>query len=106
MKKVSWIVLIFVFAVLNIGSAVILFSPAREWVQARFAPEGQKMLSVVYGDLMHNGSSVKVVKFKTITSIVLEFYSESQNGSRYLVSRVEIPNAKDGFLIIVDRPCS
>ena len=97
MKKVSWTVLIFVFAVLNIGSAVILFSPAREWVQARFTSKGQEMLSVVYGDLMHNGSSVKVVKFKTITGIVLEFYSESQNGARYLVSRVEIPNATDGF---------
>lgn len=97
MSKISWMVLIFVFATLNISSVVVLFSPARKWVQSRILPKEQKMLSIVHGDLMHNGSSIKVVKFKAITGIVLEFYSEIQNGSRYLINRVEIPNAQDGF---------
>ena len=95
MKKISWF--LFVFAILNISTIIILFSPARGWIQSRIIPQGQKILSVVHGDLMNDSSSIKVVKFQTITGIVLEFYSDIQQGSRYLISRVEIPNAQDGF---------
>ena len=98
MKRWSWIFFIFVFFGLNIFSIYVLFSPsARKWVKGQVRPKQQKMLSVVYGDLMHNGSAIKVVKLKAITGIVLEFYSSSENGIRHLVTRVEIPNARDGF---------
>ena len=90
-------ILIFVFATLNISSVIVLFSPGKEWVRSQILSEQKEVLSIVHGDLMHNGSSVKAVKFKTVTGIVLEFYSEVQSGSRYLISRVEIPNAQDGF---------
>ena len=98
MKYPYWFTLICLFFALNICSVFILFhSPARKWVQNHFMLQGKSILSVVQGDLMHDGSSIKVVKFKTIRGIVLEFYSDIQNGSRYLITRIEIPNAKDGF---------
>ena len=98
MKKLSWTLLITFFLCLNISSAIILFSsPARTWVQNRLIPSGQKVLSIVHGDLTNDGSSIKVVKSQTIEGVVLEFYSEVQNGSRYLITRTLIPNAQDGF---------
>ena len=97
-KQISWFLLIFVFFILNITSAVILFSPARQWVQSQFVSKEHKLLSVVHSrDLMHDGTPVKVVKFQTIKGIVLEFYSEYQNGYHALITRVEIPNTQDGF---------
>ena len=76
----------------------MLFVPGWKDKAMAFVPaRTQKILSVVHGDLMHDGSSIKVVKLKTLQGITLEFYSEVQNGARYLITRVEIPNARDGF---------
>ena len=98
MKKWSWTIFLLIFFGLNVFSVAILFSPSsRKWVRSQVVSERQQMLSKVYGDLMHNGSSIKVVKLKSITGIVLEFYSSAENGIRHLVTRVEIPNARDGF---------
>lgn len=97
MKKLSWTLLIIFFFCLNISSAIVLFSPAKKWVQNRFSPQEQEVLSIVHGDLINNGSSIKVVKSRTVEGVVLEFYSEIQNGSRYLITRALIPNANDGF---------
>ena len=97
MKKLPWTLLIIFFFCLNISSVIVLFSPARTWVQSRFIFSGQKVLSVAHGDLLNDGSSIKIVKSQTIEGIVLEFYSEVQNGSRYLITKALIPNAQDGF---------
>ena len=97
MKKISWIFLIVFLASLNIGSAVVLFSSGRYWVQSRFLKRGPQLLSIVHGDLMNDGSSVKVVKIKTAEGIVLEFYSNAENGTRHLITRSIIPNTRDGF---------
>ena len=97
MSKIYWWVWLSVFSCLSVASAVVLFSPARKWVLSRVA-EQQKILSVAHGDLMNDGSLVKVIKFKTAEGIVLEFYTDVQsNGHRSLISRVEIPHAQDGF---------
>ena len=97
MEKISWIFLIVFLAVLNISSVVVLFSPGRYWVQSRFLKTGPQLLSIVHGDLMNNGSSVKVVKIKSAEGIVLEFYSDAENGVRHLITRAVIPNTRDGF---------
>ena len=97
MKKLP-LALIFSFLVLNITSVIFLFfPPAKKWVQSHIFSSSQEILSIVQGDLLHNGSYIKVVKLKTLQGVVLEFYSEPINGSRYLISQVKIPNAKDGF---------
>ena len=96
-KKYFWTILLAFFGVLNVGSAVLLFSPAKVVVQKKVLSQKWNMLSVVHGDLMHNGSSIKVVKFETSDGIMLEFYSAGQNGVRQIINRVEIPNARDGF---------
>ena len=97
MKKFPWIFLIVFFFSLNIGTAWVLFSPARGWVKNKIKAPAPEVLSIVHGDLINNGSSIKVVKSQNAQGVVLEFYSEVQNGSRYLITRVLIPNAQDGF---------
>ena len=97
MKKLSWILLIVFFVILNISSVVILFSPGRKWVQNQFLIQSPQLLSVVHGDLMNDGSSVKVVKLKTAEGIALEFYSDRKDGVRHLITRALIPDTHDGF---------
>ena len=92
-----WVWLSFFFGLSLFGAFVLFFSPARTWVLSQVNQQEQ-ILSVAHGDLMNDGSLVKVIKYKTLEGIVLEFYTDIQeNGSRSLISRVEIPNAKDGF---------
>ncbi len=97
MKKL-WMVHWILFISLNIISAFILFSPHyRQQVVNKWLAKDTQVLSVVYGDLLHNGSLVKVVKSQTHQGIALDFYSDFHSGGRYLISRVEIPNVTDGF---------
>ena len=98
MKTRYWVLIFFVVLSLNAVSQVVLFSPsARQWVQAKVSSQQPEILSVVEGDLLNDGSRIKVVKFRTVEGIVLEFYSDGAYGSRYQKSRVVLPNAKDGF---------
>ena len=97
MKK-YWILIFTVFTSFNILSIFVLFStPTRLWVRSQIETKNKEVLSIVYGDLMNNGSLIKIIKSKTANGISLDFYSETQNGSRYLISEVNIPNATDGF---------
>ena len=100
MKTRYWAFIFFIAISLNVLSQVVLFSSsARQWVQTRiFSSHQPEILSVVEGDLLNDGSLVKVVKFRTAEGIVLEFYSDGFHGNRYQISRVVLPNAKDGFL--------
>ncbi len=99
MKKLGSSLLMFVLFLGNITSAYVVFStkPLKE-VRSWFQMRGQKALSVVYGDLMHDGSRIKVVKLKTREGIFLEFYSLSYTGISSLISREKISGAvQDGF---------
>ena len=99
MKYLSWIYIFCLFS-LNVGSVYVLFfSPdIRSYVQKQLEFRGQKALSVVYGDLMNDGSEVRVVKLKSSDGIYLEFYSRSYNGISSLINRTKIPRAvQDGF---------
>ena len=98
MSVLSW-VYIFGLSVVNVLSAYVVFSPEiRTGVRTRLQMQGQKALSVVYGDLMHDGSRVKVVKLKTRKGFFLEFYSVSREGISSLISREKIQGAvQDGF---------
>ena len=98
MQTKSWFFVFFMFTAFNVLAQFSLFyHPARQKIAGWFNSSPQKVLSVVYGDLLDDGSSVKVVKFQSLEGVVLEFYAESPEGLRDLKSRVILPNAKDGF---------
>jgi len=87
-----------VVIVLNICSIGVLFyQPVQNWVRDNIGHEQKKVLSVVYGNLRHDGSSVKVVKYRTARGIMLEFYGDTKTSIRPLINQVLIPNAYDGF---------
>ena len=97
MNKIYWWAWLSLLSCLSVTMALVLFTPARDWLVHKVSPQ-QKTLSVLHGDLMNDGSLVKVIKLKTAEGIVLEFYTDvDSNGSRNLISRVEIPHAQDGF---------
>jgi len=98
MKKTWFFVLAFMIC-LNIGSIAILATPEGV-VHSKITSSYKKdhgILSLVNGDLLHDGSSIKVVKLKTAEGIVLEFYNEALNGSRSKINRVIMPDTEDGF---------
>ena len=99
MKRL-WVMVFCVLSGLNVFSAMVLFSPSSSihlWVLNKVGIQGKKILSIAYGDLLHNGSLVKVVKSKTAQGVALDFYSAPDEGSRHLIAHVLIPNATDGF---------
>ena len=97
MQKIYWWTWLSLLSCLSVAGAFVLFTPARAWVLSKVTSQ-EEVLSVVHGDLMNDGSLVKVIKFKTAEGIVLEFYTDVRsNGARNLISRVEIPRAQDGF---------
>ena len=106
MKTRSWCLIFFSFIVFNAFSSFVLFSPEwRKKAQSKTRSQQRTMLSVVEGDLLNEGSLIKVVKFKSLEGIVLEFYSEpAEGGWSKQISRVILPNAVDGFLNHHGRP--
>ncbi len=98
-KTGIWIFLMAGVFFSNIASWFVLFSSERrKAVQSVIQKKDSRILSIVEGDLKNDGFSVKVVKSRTVNGITLDFYSEIQNGNRYLISHVLIPNGKeDGF---------
>ncbi len=90
---------------LNVFSGWVLFAPSphglakfRQGVRMATLGQESKVLSVVYGDLLHNGSLIKVVKSQTREGIVLDFYSQPhKGGGRYLISQVKLTNKTNGF---------
>jgi len=59
--------------------------------------EFRHILSVASGDLLSNGSNVKVVKVKTQHGLFLEVYGASENFNRPLLERILLPDKTDGY---------
>ena len=89
--------------VLNLGALFISFSEVSlNRIQVKITSwwgkaQGQKVLSVIYGDLQNDGTQVKVAKIRTIEGIILEFYSISETGVKNIISRVLLPNMQNGY---------
>lgn len=83
---------------LAIAAIVTLCIPStRTVLRSYILNPARKVLSIANGNLLHNGSFVKVVKYKTPEGILIEVLSSDDSGSRSLIDRISIYGEHDGF---------
>jgi hypothetical protein len=93
----KWI-LIVVSAVIALALVVAAAIPSlREKVQSRFALHTQEILATADGDLLGDGSSVKVIKFRNGDGIFVEILKMQANGDSKLIDRITLPDKHDGM---------
>lgn len=95
----NWTVRLGFVLLVPIFILVVVISLNTSW-RMRFqsflrGPE-RKLLSSVVGDLRNDGTSIKILKFRTRNGIVLEFLGSSDTGARPLLDRVILSDPYDG----------
>ena len=87
-----------VMGALAVAAIVTLCIPStRASLRAHILKPARQVLSIANGNLLHDGSFVKVVKYKTPEGILIEVLSAEDTGSRSLVDRIPIVGEHDGF---------
>lgn len=77
---------------------VCVYPPSRRAIQEYFNPGyTREILATVDGDLLNNGTSVKVIKYKGPESIFLEVVENDHSPSPKLIARIVLPDKRDGM---------
>lgn len=93
-KKISTVAL----GTIAVSFIIVLCIPStRASLRSHFLRPARQVLSIANGNLLHDGSFVKVVKYKTLSGILIEILSSDDSGSRSLIDRIEISDKHDGF---------
>ncbi len=81
-----------------VGLLFALHPGLREWAQSQFKPAPyRKVLAVASGDLLNLGKTFKVIKVRSHEGLFIEIYEEFRNNTRPLLSRIKLPNNRDGY---------
>lgn len=101
-------VAVWIVAVLGVMLAIAsMYPPIRHRIQNAFNPGySREILATVDGDLMNNGSNVKVIKYKGPDSIFLEIVENDNSPSPKLLARIVLPDKRDGMFNLHGRVTS
>lgn len=77
--------------------AIAAFPSLRERVQFAFAPVGNEVLATVQGNLLNDGTIVKVVKYKSTQGVFVEIHKLEDEGQTVLIDRILLPDKHDGL---------
>ena len=69
----------------------------RAKVQSQLSLHNQEILATADGDLLGDGTSLKVVKFRNGDGIFVEILKMSPNGDSTVVDRITLPDKHDGM---------
>ncbi|MGZ4989112.1 MAG: FG-GAP repeat domain-containing protein [Limisphaerales bacterium] len=69
----------------------------RERVQSHFVLHNQEILATADGDLLGDGTSVKVIKFRNGEGIFVEILKMQANGDSTVIDRITLPDKHDGM---------
>jgi hypothetical protein len=69
----------------------------RESVQRHFSANGREVLATAEGDLLGDGTNVKVVKIRNVDGIYVEILKMRPNGDGILIDRILLPDKHDGM---------
>jgi len=87
-----------VTSLLALAFAVAASIPSvREKAQAYFHHNEHEILATADGDLLSDGTSVKVIKFRNGEGIYVEILKMLPNGDSTLVDRILLPDKHDGM---------
>lgn len=87
-------VLIAVFAILFIS---VLLPDVRSAIRQALLRDFRVVISTVHGDITGEGIEFTVAKIRTRDSLLIEIYRPQDDGSQKLLSRITLPEKKDGF---------
>lgn len=77
--------------------AAVLTPSLRHKIQSYFAKNGREVLATAEGDLLNNGTIVKVVKFRTSDGVYVEILKINDHGASDPVDRLLLPDKHDGL---------
>ena len=77
--------------------AMVLHPTLRYAARNYMINDHRTVVSTVHGDLVGNGKSFTVVKVKTHENLFLEIYEPAVDGTTRLISRIPLPDKKDGY---------
>ena len=84
-----------VIALLFMGVAAV---PSwRQWAQSYFTLVGNEVLATAEGDLLNDGSVVKVIKYRSDVGIFVEILAIDEKGGTKLIDRILMPDKRDGL---------
>lgn len=69
----------------------------REKIQAYLTPTGHQVLATAEGDLLNDGTTVKVVKYRSGEGIYVRVLSMDETGATTIIDRVALPDKHDGL---------
>lgn len=79
------------------GLLVALNPQWRDSLRQKWHSQDRVLLSTALGDLMGDGSLVKVIKYQNSQGIHLEILAEGDGGSRPLIDRIYLSDRHNGF---------
>lgn len=77
--------------------AAVLVPSVREKAQNYFAKSGHEILATAEGDLLNDGSTTKVIKFRNGDGIYVEVLKMQPSGDTKLVDRILLADKHDGL---------
>ncbi len=97
MSAKRWLVFSTLMIVAAALLAAVLTPSLRERVQLYFAKDGREILATAEGDLLNDGSTAKVIKYRNKDGIYVEILKLASDGSSQTVERVLLPDKHDGL---------
>lgn len=95
MTTAKWLLLTFLLLLAAVALAVVLTPALRERIQATMISSEREILATAEGDLLRDGSIVKVVKIRQGEGIWVEVLKDS--GPNKLIDRILLPDKHDGL---------
>ena len=94
LTRLAFVILVplFIFSLV-----ICLNKNIRTQVLSYLKHDKRTLLSTVTGDLMNNGTAVKVLKLKTSSGIFLEFLGSMDSGSRPLLEQISLGDPFDAY---------
>lgn len=92
------------FSILMLSTAALLaavLTPSvRSQIQSYFSNEGRELLATAEGDLLNDGTSAKVIKYRNREGIYVEILRIQSDGTSQTIERVLLPDKHDGLFNI------
>lgn len=97
MSAQRWVVFSFFMLVTAILLAAALTPSVRAKVQNYLAHPGREVLATAEGDLLGNGQTAKVIKYRTDEGLFVEILKMDANGGSTIIDRILLPDKHDGL---------
>lgn len=97
MSTSKWVLFSVLLLTAALVLAAVLTPSVREGIQQHFNGSNREVLATAEGNLLGDGHSVKVIKYRHREEIWVEILKIEDNGSTTIVDRILLPDKHDGL---------